>query len=119
MVRYTQSGDGKIVLQIDFRHKEDPIQGWIPASWRTIVMRPDGTLQTSVAAEVSSYAINPVIETKEFEIDFPEGTMVYDKETKSEFIVRPDGGRRVITDAERARCMSNSCKIRVGDGRSF
>jgi hypothetical protein len=99
--RYMLSSNDKVLIQIDWNYRRQQADGWIPSRWRITVNNPDGTLETSVVATVASASLNPAIDPREFEIDFPEGTLVYDKEKREEFIVRPDGGRRVITEQER------------------
>jgi hypothetical protein len=66
--------------------------------------------------------INPAISSEELAINFPTNTDVNDRINRVRYIVRADGGRRVITREESARNPSwdelvNSMSGMAGLGR--
>jgi hypothetical protein len=74
--------------------------GWKPRGWKIVWSDRQGKMVQSWDAEVNACAIN--IETKptEFELPFPEGTLVYDTRTNTEAIVRSDQSLRTIDPSE-------------------
>ncbi len=90
-------------FQVDVSYKDVPGLGPVPASWQTVEYPPSGVLQQSNKAEVTGYTINKPLPDDWFHFEFPVGTDVVDHKNKTEYIVRKDGGKRLITEVERLR----------------
>ena len=100
-VRRIVVANGKRVLvQYDIDYAKDAKYGWIPSHWKTTVNGSDGKAKTTVEGSVKSYKINPVIPIAEFRVKFPLGTWVDDENAKESYIVRPNGGKRLILSSE-------------------
>jgi hypothetical protein len=75
----------------------------MPANWKTVEYLPKGTLKESSQFEVTGYTINKPLPEELFDFKFPVDTWVTNYKNKTDYIVREDGGKRLITEAERMR----------------
>jgi hypothetical protein len=62
-------------------------------------MRKEGTLGESSDVQVVSCILNEPVADSQFDLDFPPGTFVIDRrKPRSEYLIRPDGTKRIITN---------------------
>jgi outer membrane lipoprotein-sorting protein len=99
LVRCSQFLQGHLAHQLDVNYKRDG-EEWVPSQW-TVVFNRGGKLERFYQARVTQYELNVPIPKSDFEIDFPPGTRVTDDKNNREWIVRPDGGKRMLTGKER------------------
>jgi hypothetical protein len=72
-IRYAADGDGRIA----------------PTSW-TLSKLKKGVLTDKRKASVRLFELNPTIDGKEFQLEFPPGTRGYDEKKRSWFVIEPD-----------------------------
>jgi hypothetical protein len=99
-VRYYEFQKGKTVVSIEIKYQANANFGWVPSSWREVCSTPDGNVFLSVNASVTAYDINVPISDKDFDIQYPTGTLVHDYITNEEYIIRAGGTRRPILPGE-------------------
>lgn len=86
-------------VSIDYR--PDASLGWVPSAWNiTDLNTKTGTLRYSRQGTVTSCEINPTVAPTEFVVDFPPGTLVYDRSDKSDYMIREGGRKRKILPEE-------------------
>jgi hypothetical protein len=94
-------------LQISTEYGFDDEWGVIPKSWSFIRLLPDKvTLGDSTTAEVTKFELNQPVEDHEFDFTIPIDTLVSDfrdKEKPVMYIIKSNGGKRVITQEELQR----------------
>ena len=101
--RYGTFRPDKCLEENEISYKSDARFGWTPAGWRGYAVDADsGQPADKWDYTLISYAINPRVDPSEFRYQFPPGTWVVDRRTKSlvQYIVREGGKKRMITDAE-------------------
>jgi hypothetical protein len=94
-------------LRISTEYGFDEEWGSIPKSWSYIRLLPDKvTLGDSTTAEVTKLEINQPVEDHEFDFAIPIDALVSDfrdKEKPVMYIIKSNGGKRVITHEELQR----------------
>jgi hypothetical protein len=107
ITRYVVSSDGREVHRCEVTLGNDPIVGSIPKSWRSQnwELGSNGAfrLQSTDFAQIVKYEINSKVEAADFNPQFPAGTVVTDRRSKTEYLVKNDGTKRQIVPAERER----------------
>jgi hypothetical protein len=113
LVRSTSaSSQPQPLSEFDIRYQYHPdAMVWLPSAWTFTSFTPSGSISYALDARVTRVEINPVIDEDAFSLEFPAGTMVSDYRPDSEgydprfrdaaFIVKPDGGKRIVTHSER------------------
>lgn len=101
VTRYEMARDTKVIEQLNIEYDTSPQGIMVPVRWSKIEGDPDApfTVEQSV---VTSYELNlPVAPPPEtFALTFPPTTWVQEYRSKEPYIVREDGSRRIITEAE-------------------
>jgi hypothetical protein len=92
-------GEGKPTYQITVRYDRDTSGVWVPDSWEIINYPPGGSLMTT-QAKMKEYKINPSLNPKEFDLEFPPGTMVIDTRSNRNYIVNEQGGEHALQTAD-------------------
>ena len=59
-------------------HRHDPVDGWIPQSWKIELLGRDGKPLVSESATVVEHSINKSIADSEFQLDLSGGVYVID-----------------------------------------
>lgn len=94
--RYREEKNNKLVSQIDVRYESRAGIETFPTAWSITDHSADGRAKTSTTVEVVEARVNPRVDASEFEVTFPEGSLVYDRKTKKDYRVRADG--RMVED---------------------
>jgi hypothetical protein len=118
MRTFSFSKPGQCVVDTEISYEPDPRIQWVPSSWRGSLLDQDtGKVRKSCAYTVVSYSINPGVDPKVFQYQFPPGTRVSDwRQTPLlQYIVREGGGKRVITDAESGAPYQDLLKTETGE----
>lgn len=119
--------------QIDITYDRDSeSDAWVPIRWTIVRLSPDGSPVSTSTSRVTNYEINPKLREDEFRIEFPIGTVVSDarpqaggaKKPALHYVVRPNGGRRMITNEEMVnatyeRWLSTETGMATGAGSSL
>lgn len=106
--RYREYIDGRECLRMDLTYRRDPVHGFIPSHWKSIVMFSDDGAVTDISeATVDKSSINVAIPIGDFRILFPKGTKVEDRRTmpgvktvssggsvENQFALKPESNRR-------------------------
>ena len=88
-------GEGKWASVLTF-HEHRLVDGiWAPFHWTC-----NCGARTSAESKVAECELNVPIEGSEFQLDFPEGTWVFENGDSSGHIVQERGRRRPVTDTE-------------------
>jgi hypothetical protein len=88
--------DDVITHETRFSYRKSPEGVWIPTGW--VVVRIDSKEYIELErATVTRFELNPTIAADEFDWSFPPGTWVRDGTDKTEYIVTPNGGKRITT----------------------
>lgn len=100
LTRVLEMHEGKVLLKADLRYKPHPVAGWVPDAWDLVSYNNKGSLNKSQRGIVTECDLNADVPASQFDIDFPEGTMVYDERTRKSHVVQKGGRKRVILRAE-------------------
>lgn len=100
LVRAIHTTLDKVTQRTDIRYREHPEAGWVPTGWDIVNFNVEGSVQHSFQASVTAVEVNPTIDPEEFDIVFPPGSVVTDERAKVDYLVRPDGSRRIIGRTE-------------------
>jgi hypothetical protein len=116
--RYERVRGGLVEARIEVDYGDDACL-WLPTAWRiTVFSGEDALAARTYAAELSSHALNGGLADERLRIALPAGTRVDDAESKTAWIVRPDGGKRVITPEERRRGASYAELLATESGQA-
>jgi hypothetical protein len=89
---------GKMTTDISIEFTRGQSDDWEPIRW-TLHQPGDGALEYAVQATVTAFAVNEQIPLSNFQIEFPEGTVVIDMRNDGErFEVGPNNEKRVPHD---------------------
>lgn len=102
ILRLTEEKDRRGIFACDISYQRDDASGWVPSGWTTVVTASNGKAALQFVAHVTRHEIDQPIADREFQIEFPAGTMVVDDVAKSTFIVRDGGDKRFVSPRERA-----------------
>jgi hypothetical protein len=103
IVRYVVKSPG-YAIQTDVDYRDDPSNGWVPTTWKLQNLSGDmQNIQFSSDATVTGFALNGAVRDEEFRLVFPVGTDVSDAPRNQRYLVKPDGGQRLITRDEELR----------------
>ncbi len=83
--------------EMAIKYKKDPSNGWVPLIWRAKFMN------TTVEGRVTKHKINQRIDPEIFEIDYPKGTVVFDRDLSIQDRVQADGSRSRVTPAGKSK----------------
>ncbi len=100
IVRYEFRDREEPRVRIDLSYAQDEEARWRPIGWRSLMLTAGGAIQADFEATVTEYAIGFKPNPDMFELDFPSGTWVNDQVRGVEYLVRPDGSQRLITQGE-------------------
>lgn len=91
----------KLLCRSTIQYEDSPPYGPLPVSWTDVEMLQDGTtVRTAREHTVTSVRLNDGTAEPEIEITFPPGTVVHEGERRK-YVVREDGSRRYIEEADR------------------
>lgn len=99
--RLIEEKDRRAMLTLDISYQRSDVDGWFPSAWTAILPTSSGKTALQFVAQVTRHEINQPIALREFQIEFPPGTLVADYASKSTFLVRADGEKRFVSRRER------------------
>ena len=100
--RYMLTQNQQVIEKLDINYTRDGAQGWVPTSWEGVRFGRDRSApKESFSASVKSFLFNNCAEVGDADIRFPPGTWVGDEKAKKNYLVKPTGEHRTITDEER------------------
>jgi hypothetical protein len=102
VLRLSQTDHGVTAWQMSLSEYQRAEEIWVPVKWSVIVQNPEGSMNTSTSCSVQSFRINQPIDPKEFELMFPVGTWIVDREKSEVYILQEGGRKRRITAEELA-----------------
>ncbi len=116
VLRVVSSRPGKTTT-VDISYREDPSHGWVPSTWQSVAVGAiSGRLFQQSNATITAWEINVDIAPSTFQLYFPTDTVV--REGDDTYLVRRDGGRRRITDAEIRRGASYDEMLNTESGQA-
>ena len=83
--------------ELVIKYKNDLENGWFPLLWHSKV------LNTAVEGRVTKYEIGKDIDSKIFQIEYPNGTVVFDRDLSTRERVQADGSRSPIEPARESK----------------
>jgi hypothetical protein len=94
-----------VIRQTDVAYASDPEFGLVPKGWKTVENFHNGEFDRSLEATVVTAKVNHPVADDRFVLDFPVNTLVTDgihlEGTRPQrYIVRPNGGKRLVLEAE-------------------
>jgi hypothetical protein len=110
ITRYLYTEKGKIHQKIDVRYKPDPVAGWCPEGWDIDTFKRDGPLNRSQRGIVTEGELNGVIPARQFDIDYPYGSIVIDERKRFHYVVQEGGRKRQILHVK-SRDVENSAGL--------
>lgn len=96
IVRYVEKFQGRPTLELNIEFKFDAKTGWIPSTWNAALAKE----QFAIRDRLLRFQINPQVSEADFRIDFPEGTIVFDRDLGYRYLCLPNGKKRKITPEE-------------------
>jgi hypothetical protein len=98
----------RITYLMDIEPMEDPVAGWLPMRWTSVLLARDGSVISTATSEVTERTINKAVPEEEFTLTFPAGTMVSDhtEVADTRYILRPDGSKYVFSREDLIRSRS-------------
>jgi hypothetical protein len=84
------------VVQNDIHYRRDETGGWVPTSWICCHYSPAGTLLTTEKVDVLDLRINEPQPAEQFDVSFPERSLVYDRRVHKEYRIQADGSMREV-----------------------
>jgi hypothetical protein len=101
LVRRVKLHKSNVTHQLDITLEEHRGIGWLPKAWKSVSMRPEGSLFESMSCTLTSIEAGITTVPGDFDPVFSPGTHVIDRTEKNstEFVVQPDGeeGGRIPT----------------------
>ncbi len=98
LVRRSLTQEGKLLAQIDWEDYKLNGRIWIPHRWKMVWMRDDRSVLSSGTSIVKEFSINSAVDEKEFELEFPVGTLVRERGSHPvDYILREGGNKRLVT----------------------
>ena len=92
VVRYQTTFKDHIEWRLDASYKNDPKHGWVPDKWQATHGTPERRLSAGKLI-VEKFSINERVPPQTFEFEFPPGTQVNDKITRTTYVV-PIGAKK-------------------------
>lgn len=126
VVRQETHVGGKPADQLTVSYAQDPVWHWVPKTWNVTVIDPrTGKVVRAAVARVTKYDFNRDYSPQDFDFEFPVGTYLTDYRDHStdyrdhsEYIVLANGGRRLITAAEKVRGATYDDFLRTESGQA-
>ncbi len=112
ILRYVEKSREKATLELNIDYKKDPQIGWIPSTWDAAFVNGN----FSVRGRLVRYELNIDVPDSVFVIDFPEGTIVFDRDLGYNALWLPDGKKRIITPEESASGFKYQDLFKTGPG---
>lgn len=80
IVRYRRHGANpeKTLVQMELDYSKVPADGWVLTGWTKTRFSPAGTVTSSTRTTVTEYEMNPKIPDSEFQIEIPDGALIWD-----------------------------------------
>jgi hypothetical protein len=122
----TYNGNGQLTRQIDLRFADserDTIERPALLGWQISVYEAGSRLRSQVTAQVTSVEVNGTMDDKDFDIEFPPGSVYTDTRQSTDdgrplnFIVNTDGTHRPILASELGRDLSDLIDKSPGEVR--
>jgi hypothetical protein len=95
--RIRQVKENRLAEQFDIQFQPHQACGWTPASWARSLYGPGGAVLMTTSVEVRQIEINDSLPAAQFDLRFPEGTLVIDRRKATQYRVRADGSMRELS----------------------
>lgn len=118
LMRYNTTADGRVSLQVDLDYETDPKGRATPTGWKYVYYQSDGSFRQSSEIKIKELGLNVALSPQEFAVEFPPGTIVTDMREaneKANYLVRPDGERRIINSGEKKTSYQQIANSDSGD----
>jgi hypothetical protein len=94
------SGAGKVMFHAKINYALGDCGLWLPQQWTldTYALNDTDAVSESIAAEVVSIEINVPLTQDDFALEFPARARVYDQLSREEYIIRPDGSKKILPE---------------------
>lgn len=96
IVRYVEKIRGIPAFELNIEYQPDPIVGWVPSAWNAALANE----RFATLDRILRYEINPKFTEADFKIEFPEGTIVFDRDLGYRYLLLSNGKKRKITPEE-------------------
>ena len=98
---FREKGWGGAGTRVMVSYRNDAVHGWVPSGWKSMWLNQEtGAIYNVQEAEVTKCEFNAKIPSALFELPFPPGTYVKDRENHQVWIALPEGRKRIVTPAE-------------------
>lgn len=87
IVRYAEVFRGRATAHMNIRHEERDKLGWIPVKWDAAFANG----RMAITGELISVTLNPELQDSWFELAYPEGTVLFDRDTGRRHRMLSDG----------------------------
>lgn len=98
VLRYNETVNNKTTMELNIDYREEPEIGWVPSTWNAAFT--NGSY--SVSGKLHSFEANPKISRTDFDLEFPKGTVVFDRDAGIRSLILENGSQRIITPEESA-----------------
>ena len=99
-VRYFETENGVRRRSIEIKYAADSQHGWVPVSWTSDNVNPQGEPVDSAKMTVAKFKVGEPIAREIFEPQYPPGSLVRNYEKGEHYILRKDRTRRMILKSE-------------------
>jgi hypothetical protein len=118
-VRYAETtATREIVRQVDYSSYRQIDGRWLLSGWRNCLLSgPSGSASETSDVSVGEFDLTSEVDDREFEVEFPAGTLVRDRRPPpSTYIVRGNGEKRVVQENELAASYEQLLATESGRG---
>lgn len=99
ILKHVEIYAGRPTAELTINYKNDDEHGWVPENWKARF--PNGNY--SVNASVIDFKLNASIAAEMFEIAYPSGTVLFDRDKGKQWQIGADGNRELITPIDSAK----------------
>lgn len=99
-LKYEVAHGDEAPTQIEISYRLDETGLSVPSEWKIVWNPSSGWTSSSTSANVTRWAGRDSVNPADFELVFPYGTMVHDRNTGAEYLVVDGGKQRIVTRDE-------------------
>lgn len=103
ILQHVEKFRGQPTAQLTISYKEDVKHGWVPDTWDALFLTNSSRPSMSTQARVLKCEFNEALSPTVFDLEFPVGTLVFDRDLNQRSLIREDGTLRLITPEESAK----------------
>lgn len=93
ILRHVEVAAGRTTLDLTVSYADSEQHGWVPTAWHANFR--DGN--SKVDARVVDFAINEPIAADDFQVVYPTGTVIFDRDQGKQWRILADGTREPVT----------------------